>query len=261
MRCLFIITTFSVVKSHYDQNDPYGILGNDPLLPLYEEDTKKDTLQNSSGPYMVTDPIPEELLKLRDPNMYEKYVEDEYLKNLNQRNNETLILLDKGGFMHKLTKSYLQRRMINLAVPVANAYSLYLRKQAIKNLNETEADFRYNSNKVFYKKYMLDRLHHYYCELIFQHIPNIKQSVIEAGFDDRNGSLSRKDYHELWDWESNFTCHFKEIADHLSAARNLILGEGDIALYSSFKPMYFVTELNNLAFTAEPFEEHHFRLT
>lgn len=259
MQYFFIISTFTVVKCLHNPKDPYGVLG-DGFSFEFDTNTLRRIPQNTSRPYMVTDPIPEDLLAMKDPLMYDKYAEDEYLKNLNKRKNETLILLDTGGFIHRFTKTYLQRRMINLAVPVANAYSIYLRKQAIKKINETEADFRYNSNKVFYKKYMLERLHHYYCELIFQHIPKIKESVLDAGFEDRNGSMSRNDYHELWKWESNFTSHFRDIADHLALARNFILGEGDVALYSSFKPAFFMPELNNLAFTAEPFEDHYFKL-
>ncbi|KAI5740709.1 hypothetical protein M8J76_006387 [Diaphorina citri] len=255
MKCVAFIATFSIVSS---------IRYNSDLEPEFSSmdasDLRKDQFKNKTGPCIVTDVMAEEVLNLDDSGLYEKYVEGEYLRNLNELRNETLIMVDKEGLLHKYTKTYLQRRLLSLAIPVANTYTFYLRKQGIKKPNETEADFRYNSNRNYLKKNILERLQHYYNEIIFRHLPKIKYKIIDEAVADKNGSMTRKHYHEIWEWETNFTIQHREIADHMSLARNHITTEADMALYAALKPAYFEAELNNIAFIAPPFEEHHFKI-
>lgn len=223
-------------------------------------ENKQEDMANATTSSFVSEPIPPEFLDTDNSLFYDKYCEEEYLKNLNERVNETLILLGKDGFMHKFTAFYLQRRMLNLVIPIANAYTVYLKKKAVKKIHETEADFRYNANKSFLKKLMIHELQHYYFELIFNLLPKLKYKVLDDGIDSMKGKMKRKHYQQLWDWETNFTCHFRDIANHLTETRNYLLDEADRALYASMKQAYYQVELNNIAYTAPAFEQHHFQI-
>uniref|UniRef100_A0A8D9B3S2 Uncharacterized protein n=1 Tax=Cacopsylla melanoneura TaxID=428564 RepID=A0A8D9B3S2_9HEMI len=261
MKCTCFITMittlrFAVVSQNHDPWNPY----NEPISSFEASDIKKETVDNTTKPYMVSDPFPEEILEMNDSMFYEKYVEDEYLKNLNERSNDTLILLGKDGYMHPFTKTYLQRRMLNLVIPIANSYAVYLRKHAIKKPYETEADFRYNANKAFLKKKIIDTLQFFYFQILFQHLPRLRREVIDSTVKSKNGSMTRLNYYETWDLETNYTIQICQFAHHLSEARNNLLQEADTALYSAMKPAYYNVELNNVAFNASPFESHHFQI-